>query len=476
MDQQRRVIVNRLGVRVSIIVIELLVILSLFVWFWVRPVVSVATLFPDDPLIGSELHALSQRAVFGGAAAWKRLGDAFLGKGAYRYAERAYKRASLLAPKDIDSRFALALCIDRTGRMAESNTQYRMCLAMDEASKRYQVLKPFALYAIGRNFLRMENQTKAEAAFRENEGFMPADYQLARILFFTDRPREALKIVDRGLERLPLSLEWHRLRGRILESFGQTTEAFEAYCMEERSAHLLEVNFHTDFIQPLTIQYGLQRMIEECRGLMLNGTSDMLLERLDEIDSIIGDQLIPERLTALQMRAEVLLKSKEPNKMLAVIDAYKKLGGSIVDVLAFEAEALSQLGRTEDAIRRREQLLALSPSRQLHLDMAERCDARDERKQAAKHRSKADLLDGIAAYRRNDLSTALDKFEDSVREDPTNAYALFHQGEMLFHLMQPEQASQALHEATVQRPGFGRAQEYLSGIKKLAAQNDDDPG
>jgi len=417
-----------------------------------------------DPLLTQELGELAEAANTGGHPEWMAFGDALLGQGAYLQAESAYRRAVGFAPDDIEARFALAFCIDRTGRMEESNEHYRACLELPESPGVQRSKKPFARYAIGRNLLRLEDEAAAEAAFRQNPGFPPAEYQLARILLFSGRPREAEVIVRRGLESLPLSLEWHRLQARVLEALGRPAEAAAAREMEERSAHLLEVNFNVDYIGPLTEKVGINRLLAEYEAARQTADAADLDQRLRQIEAAIGDRLIPERFLATQLRAELALTMAEPEAALKAIEAAEQRGGAGPQLLQLKAAAWEQLGRLDEATKLRERLAAISPSPELHRLLAEARAAAGDAAGQRQFLARRERLEGIAIYRRNDPAGALSHFEEATRLDPADAASWYHQGEMLFHLDRAADAAEALRRALAINPGDGRSQRLLAII------------
>lgn len=439
--------------------------------WWTRSSLGLPVTVSGDSAWAAEVADLASATRLGGAAAWTALGDALLGKGDYRNAELAYRRVTEISPRDIEARFALAFCIDRTGRMADANDQYRRCLELPDPPGSGQSKKPFALYAIGRNLLRLEDESAAEAVFRQNPGFPPADYQLARILFFTGRPREALEVVDRGLELLPLSLEWHRLRGRIMDALDRPADAFAARAMEERSAHLLEVNFSTGYVRPLTTRHGISRMLRDYAAAIVGRESpELLQQRLDAIDTAIGGRIIPESTTLMQLRADLAMTSGNAQDVVAAIAAHPWLRDSDPLMALYEADAVERLGRVDEATALRRRLVSIAPSPALHRKLAAACEADGKVGDRDQHLARAELLDGIATYRRNDIAGALPRFEKAVALDPSNASAHFHLGEMLYHLGRHEEATSAFRDAVAQRSGFGRASDFLDYLIEVEAK------
>jgi tetratricopeptide (TPR) repeat protein len=449
---------------VIVIVGEGLLGIVLATRWWTQSPLRLPATVSDDPAWAAEVADLAAATRFGGAAAWTALGDALLGRGDYRNAELAYRRVTEMAPQDIEARFALAFCLDRTGRMADANEHYRRCLELPDRPGPGQSKKPFALYAIGRNLLRLEDEAAAEAVFRQNPGFPPADYQLARILLFTGRPREALEVVDRGLASLPLALEWHRLRGRIMDALDRPADAFAARGMEERSAHLLEVNFSTGYVRPLTTRHGIKQMLDGYGAAAGRESPEQLSQRLDAIEAAIGGRMIPESITLMQFRANQAMMFGDPQEVVDMIAAQPWLRDSDPLMAIYEADALARLDRSDEATALRRRLVAIAPSASLHRKLAVACESSGDQAGRNQQLSQAELLDGIALYRRNDIAGALPRFVKAVELDPANAAAHFHRGEMLYHLGRRKEATSAFRDALTKRPGFGRASDFLEYI------------
>lgn len=426
-----------------------------------RPRAAIPAAFPDDPLLAGEFAALAKRAENGGADDWLFLGESLLGQGCYGHAERAFERALELDPLSIEAVYGLAFAIDRTGRVAESTVQYQRCLDTPDDPRSPQSKKPFALFAIGKNHLRLGDVAAAEAAFRRNEGFVPAMYQLALILYHTSRPKEAAALLARLLQQVPLSLELHQLRARVMEQLGEPAEQFAAAAMAERSAHLIESYFGTEFVRPFNHRHGFKPVLEAYDSRKASGPPAVMEAELAAIEDLVRDRRIPQRFMALFMRAERALATGRPEVALEAVRQIAAGGDASGSRLLVEAAARQMQGDADAAQALRERAETLQPSVLGQRGLADACDREGDAAGRDRHRAKEHFLAAMAAYRSNKLEPALELLKKSAALAPDDATTWFHIGEMEYHLGRRDAADEAFRKALELRPGYGRARDYL---------------
>lgn len=446
---------------IGLIAVELVTLGGLVGWRWILPAAVLPAPVVADPVLGDEFASLAIAATRGGAADWQRLGEALLGQGHYHHAEAAFHQAASLDPASLDARYGLAYCIDRTGRMAESNPHYRVCLGLPDPPSGGPPKKGVALYEIGRNHLREGNVAAAEAVFREQPGFWPGEYQLAKLLLHSGRPREAEAIIDRLLTKLPLALELHALRARILDAVGKPDAALMARAMTERSAHLLEFNYSTVFVQPFTVRHGLGKIVEDCEARVAAGDVDGASRCLASLDAAVADCPIPERATAERLRARIALIAGKPQEALAAARAEWDRGNHDPALAGIEADALDALGRPDEATAIRARIAQISPTAEVYRKLAAAAERAGDHTYRDEWLGRAAFLDGMAAYRRNDLATAVSLFTRATELFPDLDSAWFRQGEMQWHIGQRESARVAFLEALTRRPQRIRNDRYL---------------
>lgn len=425
-----------------------------------RPVPAVPTAFPDDPPAAAELTALAAAAASGGAEAWLMLGERLLGLGLYGHAEATLARAVDLDPAGVEPRFAWAFALDRSGRLRAAIDEYRRCLDLDEDARVGDSKKPFAALGIGNALVRLGDIADAEAAFRRLPGFPPAEFQLATLLFHDGRLEESLMIVDRNLVGLPLALEWHHLRMRILTALGRMDEAFEADVMEERGGPLMRISFSKDYLDPFAGS-RLTEALEACDRLDPVRDGVALTARLDAIDALIGSRPLPERLLVEVRRARLALAAKEPDRADAILDRIEAAGRVSGDTFMLRAAAAELRGDTAGAAAWGSRAAAVSPAAEIRFQLAAEAERLGDRAARDRYRGQGLFLEAITLYGRNRPGEALVKLRESAAVAAEAAATWFRIGECEYVAGNREAAATAYRRAVDLRPGYGRASDRL---------------
>jgi tetratricopeptide (TPR) repeat protein len=413
-----------------------------------------------DPLIMPDLQGLADEAQRGTPGAWTTLGNGLLGKGFYAHAELAFREALHHDQPAFPAQFGLAFSLDRMGRLAESSKEYQRVLDMPADGFTHSI----ALYALGRNALRGEQQAEAFSFFHNNPRFTASVYQEAKILVRSGRPAEALPIVDGVLEFSPHALEFHFLRFRALAAMGRERDAFLAASMVERSADRVSLNFNTDFLGPLDHLTGLSRLSGQLAKLTEDGDSARLAQQLREIKDAIGDRplfasaAIDEQL----LRAAVI--NRDWSGARALITSLRKQGFENDWMIEAEGDLWQQQGDTERAAKAWQRALLLAPKQSLHRKLADHYgDDRPEERDY--HIGQVSLLEGMARYRNNQLSEALEPLALASGLLPDDPSPWFYIGEMHFHLGDTGQAIQAYRKCLRIRPSHSRAIAKLNHLQ-----------
>ncbi len=418
----------------------------------------------NDPLIMPELREFARRADRGQALEWTRLGEALLGKGFYAHAEQAFRESLRQQPQSIPAQFGLAFALDRLGRMEESSEAYRLVLTLPAENGEQEVTKHYALYAMGRNALRLEQADEAEELFGRDVNFAPSAYQYAKLLIRSGRAEEALPIIDKILEDVGLSLEFHFLQQRAYEALGRDREAFRAAAMVERSAYLVSMNFNTTYVTPMDQLTGGSRLLRELADVA--GDDDLIYyeDELLKIREQLGDKPIFAANAVDEQLLRIAVKRQQPERVLKLTKQFREQGEVNGIILEAEGDALQMLGQLAEAAELWERAISLTPSRVLHSKLAEYYGARDPERRDW-HRARHAWIKGLVEYRSNRLQQALRPFREATEIASDFAAPWFYIGEMHFHLQQPDQAIPAYERCLEIQPGHGRAAAKLAFLQ-----------
>tara|TARA_R110002111_G_C6005121_1_gene373744 strand:+ start:1888 stop:3291 length:1404 start_codon:yes stop_codon:yes gene_type:complete len=425
-----------------------------------------------DPLTMSDFQELARQAETGSSQEWNRLGQALLGQGFYSYAENCFLQATKFDPADTVAQASYAFCLERTGRMQASTVEYEKL-----KSFKGQTSVPFAhrkhyLYAIGRNYLRAENAAKAEEIFRQNAGFQPADYQLAKLLVRSGRSEDALSIIDRNLKETPNSLLFNLLKLQALEYLGRTAEAKQTADSVERAMHIIPLNFNTEFIEPYSYRHGISKEIEAYNHLLQRNDMDHLANKLEEVMQLMGDRPMPQHKATLISMIEVEFQRKNPERMLMLIEKLKESGVESADLLQFRAGAYMLMGEMDKAVPLLLRVAQMSPTIEVHQTLANYYEQQKETEKRDEHLAKMALLNAMIAFRNNQLPSADESIQKSVKLNPRDPQAWFYYAETK-RLLGDLKAAQAAYERCIEfNPNHGRALRELSDMTAAGKQSE----
>lgn len=427
----------------------------------------VAPLLPNeqlaDPLIMPDLQRFAAEAHRGTHGAWTNLGNGLLGKGFYAHAELAFREALHHDQPSFPAQFGLAFSLDRMGRLAESSSGYEKVLDMPADSVTHSI----AWYALGRNALRGEQKAEAVSFFRNNPRFTAAVYQDAKMLVRSDRPAEALPIVDGVLKLAPDALEFHFLRFRALAAMGRERDAFMAAAMVERSADRVSLNFNTDFLGPLEQLTGVSRLLGQLDTGGEKGDSPERERQLRAIKDAIGDRSVHVTAAIDEQLVRAALINRNWSGAQELIVSLRRQGCENGWIIEAEGDLCQQQGDTQRAAEAWQRALLLAPKESLHRKLADHYgDAHAEERDY--HIGHLSLLEGIGRYRKNELSAALRPLALAAELLPENPSPWFYIGEMHFHLENTQQAIEAYQKCLTIRPSHSRA---IAKLNHLQAAN-----
>lgn len=424
-----------------------------------------------DPLMMTDFRELARQAENGASQEWVRLGQALLGQGYYSYAENCFRQAVVQDPSNLIAKVSYAFCLERTGRTHESTLEYEKLVPLKAERPVQFANKNHYLYAIGRNYLREENGAKAEAAFRENANFQPAQYQLAKLLVRSGRSEDALPLINRNLTEFPNSLKFLLLKAEALEALGREQEAIQAAEKVERSLAIIPLNFNTELIKPYSVRHGIEKELEAYNYLIQQNDMDSLAKKLDEISQLVGDRPMPQYKATLISMVEVEFQRKNPERMLLLIDQLKKSGIENADLLQFRAGAYMLKGEMEQAVPMLERVAQMSPTIEVHQSLANYYAQQHDTVKRDEHLAKMALLQALIAFRNNQLPAAEEAIQRSVELNPRDPQAWFYYAETKRFLGEQGSAETAYKRCLELNPNHGRSLRKLARLSPDGVQS-----
>ncbi len=434
---------------------------------WQREVPVLPAANIEDPVFAADLQRLAEATSSGDAAAWQELADALLGYGFYAEAELNYRQAIRRDPANHAALFGLALCLDRTGRIEASNTAYRQAAKMPAKKEELISTSRHARYAIGKNYLRLQEAEQAEAEFRANSGFGPADYQLAKLLVRSGRAAEALPIIDANLERTPESLWFHFIKYRAMQELGRETEAEAMADGLQRSRYVVPLNFNTDFVEPLSNRYGINRLSEDYNRLLKKGDMDAVARQLELMLETVGERPLPERVVWLTRLAEVELQRGNLTRVHTLLEQVKSLGEENADLLQLEGAALARAGQPKAAVALWLRAANLSPNIPLDFKLAQYYESIGDTTARDRHLGQQALMIAKMSWWNNQYPDALKAAERATALIPDNAQGWFYLGEVQRHLGKRDEAITAYQTCLERNPEHGRAMHQLKLLEAM---------
>ncbi|QDU47803.1 tetratricopeptide repeat protein [Gimesia panareensis] len=421
-----------------------------------------------DPLFVEDIQPLVAQVKKNNAPYdWMQLGEALLGQGYYSHAELCFGQVAELVPESRLAESRIAYCLERTGRTEQSTDKYLELLATTDQSREGDRERMQIRYEIGRNYLREEQTEAAEAIFRENLGFLPARYQLAKLLIRSDRVNEALPLIEESIQRVPRSLKFRELE---LQAHRKTdnTESFHQCALElERAQHSVPLHPGSNFIEPFRLQYGIDRRVEEFNKRLAGGSLDELAGELEQLLALLGERPTTHHPIFLMRLVEVDRQRKRPERMRETIQQLNNMRINNAEILLYRAQALGMLGDWNQARVLAQRAALMSKDPELHQSVSEILEQAGQGAEGKTERALALRLKAMQAYRANQLNDAEELIEKSIELNPEDAHAWYDRGMIRLALERAEAARADFASCLQRNPRHGRARAQLerNGVK-----------
>lgn len=407
------------------------------------------------------------------ADAWLDLGQALAIHGRFAAAEQCCRRAAQLSGDAFLQPFWWGITLDRLGETEQAVAQFTAAAprATGTSPSGY-AYHELCYHFLGRNYLRMEDARRAEAAFRQADSLPLARYELAKLLLRTDRPAEARQLLDKLVAEFPQHHQYYFWRARALSQLnraGDTAprtlddeppEVWEDWDMLDRAPESL----HTDLLAELMIaeesRFGVQRLVKDAGELAARGDTEQAAKLMSRALAAEWLPTVAARLAAYQ-----LSKGRTGEAELLIEELFTREGAMPVqlDVIAI-GDHYQLAGQPERAVNLWGRLLLVTDNVLAHSRLANFYLRMADAPKARYHRTRALYTQATQAFRANRLSEARAGFQEALQSSDDFAPAWYYLGETQRLAGDAEAAREALQRCLQLDPDHGRARRALQRL------------
>ncbi len=452
MDQQRSVaIVHVARLLLVVIAIEMTGAAWLVGRQMLRPDAPSPDLGKLDAGEAERLLRLRQHVRNGSSSHWRRLAQGYLGNRYYSAAEQCFHRATELNPDDVRSVYYRAFCLGQVGRTSEA-----IPLLEQVSRTGNQQMHQSCWYQIGQMYLREQNPGDAEAAFRKIVDFPSAAFQLAKILIRTDRSQEAIPIIEQYLSLHPDSLKFVQLRAQAARNMGDEMKAWEYRLREDISIRRLGLKFGTGLMQQYESN-DISKRLETCRQLSEAGDLRQYALCLDSVLARIREGELWNYPSVFIAAAAAQLDLQHPERTIQLLNEVARFANESARTVEMRGDALLQQGHTEQARQAWQRAANMLPSPELYVKLAHAAATGQDTELEQQHQAAARFLEGLNAYRSNQLDDARSLLLEATELAPDNANTWYYLGVVHTLIGEQLEAADAWNRCLKINPDHGRA-------------------
>ena len=392
---------------------------------------------------------------------WLALGQAFAVYGFFPEADRCLGRARQLAPQSVDTLFWSGLVLNRLGQTTRS-TEHLSRVAGLDAKRRDE-----CRYISARNHLRgdaadaIADTKSAEAEVRQiGPNHLAGQYLLAYLLVHSDRPGEAMPILDRLIADRDDIHRLYQLRATAAEHLGDPDMARRDRERAERVPQTIPTDAVADRLGERSNEFGLDNRILRAGRLASPRNLDAVVKELNTILEIAYRPRVARLLASIELRRG---RSASAAKLLE----------NLIHRDGSTAETLIELGLARQAaVDDPDKVLAtFQQALQYRLDpeicrlMIRLAKERGSREELERLEALGRHTEGLQAFRENRLEEAAPLFRLATavahREQAESFYFL---GECLRHQGRHQPAVDAYRRCLELRPQHGRAADAVDRL------------
>ena len=444
-----------------LLVVVVLTEVAVAAWGWSRSVQEIrlpkTQLNVLDQAVADDIRLMEQKHRPEQRTDWLNLAAVYRTFGLLPEAVYCYEQAQQRGELSPQQHFLWGICLSRLGKMQDARAH------LEQVITSHHEWASDAWLQIGLNYLRQEDPGKAEQALRRGLQRPIAKLALARVLSRMNRSSEALELLEELLIRYPNGLRVHQLKAWVHEIEGQDSQA--AYhrdrvrrAMDSLTTH--DQSRHQDDLWFRKIGSGklfFRSMLADQKG--------NLKEAIET--GLQGLEYSWQEDRALRV-VYLLLAAGEPQNALNQLERFMVRVGESVESLTFMGEALSELGRSDEAIKVWERAAQYRSSRfmdtnmRVHEKLKMAYEKNGEREKAARHAGLMQLEKAMLAWDRNEVRSAMIELKQAVELVPDSSRAWFYLAETRRLLGDQSGARAAYQQCLQHNPLHGRARRAIA--------------
>lgn len=444
---------NRRQVLIALVVVEVFIGLAAIRWRLSLPVVPEANLSRLPASTAREIQRLQSAARSGRQPEWLELGEALLAYGYFPQAEVCLRYASEKSPDDFRSVYAHAYSLDRLCRLPEAEAQFRAAARLTQGQRANN-----CWYHIGLGHLRRDNTVEAEQALIRARDYPPAVHTRARLMIRSGRAKEAQALIEILRKELKLDVQTEMLAVQVSRELGNSTELHKAEERAERSQQKLRLSDHWEYLHPIRARYGL--MAEYSRAQELAGQGK-LGPAVQVFQSMLQNEDPDQTDGFFEQGAYMLLLAGKSDEALNLLTRSSDRMGLSPAAMHLMGDARLAQNRPDEAVKAWETANRLRPDNH-SLRSLSAIHARSGLGSPPQEQALAMVVEGISAYRANDLEAAKKNLEQAARVLTDDSQCWYYLGETHLALSQLDQARSAWRRCVEIDQDHGRALERLS--------------
>lgn len=227
-----------------------------------QPIPPLPDLSRLDAISRDELLRVRNHLDTRSAYDWLQLASLFNVHGYFPEAELCAEIATQLAPIDARTWFERGLALHQTGRMEQAIEMFERARQVADRST-----SAMCAFCIGRNYLRLERPEDAEKAFRKAGSFVPAQFELAKLLLRDNRLDEAEPLLAALQKSDPAEQEYHQLEQRLALAKGDEPRARLAEFRTEWASDRRSTDAVIGLLGSRLLEHGLEHRFAQARLL-----------------------------------------------------------------------------------------------------------------------------------------------------------------------------------------------------------------